>query len=126
MFALVVPDCDFDLPQHLLIAFADCRAEGRSGGRSVEVKDAQEVFVFKPLVGLHIAPSHQRIGDTDRRGVSELNSDVVIIVLFQIGIRNVVENVALVLVPVFVRKLCGNGFKLLTQAVFTKIGRAHV
>ena len=83
MFALIVPDCYFDLPQHLLIAFADCRAEGRNGGRSVEVKNAQEIFVFKPFVGLHIAPAHQRIGDADRRGVSELPPNVVNIVLFQ-------------------------------------------
>ncbi|MBR0445033.1 MAG: hypothetical protein IJK14_06650, partial [Clostridia bacterium] len=87
MFALIVPDSDFDLPQHLLIAFADRCAEGRNGGRSVEVKDAQEVFVFKPFVGLHIAPAHQRIGDTYRRGVSELNPYVVNIVLFQVRIR---------------------------------------
>ena len=92
MFALIVPDGDFDLPKHLLITFADRRAEGRDSGRRIEIKDAQEVFVFKPFVGLHITPAHQRIGDADRRGVPELYSDIVYIVLFQIRIRNVVEN----------------------------------
>ena len=119
MLALVVSDSDFDLPKHLLIAFTDRRTECRDGGRRVEIKDAQEVFVFKPFVGLHVAPAHQRIGDTDRRGVAELYSDVVYIVLFQIRIRNVVENVALMLVPVFVRELRGDGFKLIPQSVFT-------
>ena len=103
MFALIVSDCDFDLPQYLLIAFAYRRAESPDGGWCVEVKDIQEVFVIEPFVGFQTAPAHQGIRDADRRGVSELNSDVVIIVLFQIGIRNVVENVALMLVPVFVR-----------------------
>ncbi|MBR0444920.1 MAG: hypothetical protein IJK14_06065, partial [Clostridia bacterium] len=112
MFALIVPDGDFDLPKHLLIAFADRRAKNRDGGRCVEIKDAQEVFVFKPFVGLHVAPAHQGIGDADRRGVPELHPDVVYIVLFQIRIRNVVENIALMLVPVFVRELRGDGFKL--------------
>ncbi len=119
MFALIVPDGDFDLPKHLLITFADRRAEGRDSGRRIEIKDAQEVFVFKPFVGLHITPAHQRIGDADRRGVPELYSDVVYIVLFQIRIRNVVENIALMLVPVFVRELRGDGFKLIPQSVFT-------
>ena len=119
MFALIVPDGDFDLPKHLLIAFADRRAEGRDGGRRIEIKDAQEVFMLKPFVGLHVAPAHQGIGDADRRGVPQLHPDVVYIVLFQIRIRNVVENVALMLIPVFVRKLCRDGFKLLPQSVFT-------
>ena len=80
MFALIVPYCDFDLPKHLLIAFADRRAEGCNGCRCVEIKDAQEVFVFKPFVGFHVAAAHQGIGDADRRGVSELDPYVVNIV----------------------------------------------
>ncbi|MGI6700831.1 MAG: hypothetical protein ACOX6G_11070 [Christensenellales bacterium] len=119
LFALIVPDGDFDLPKHLLIALADRRAEGSDGSRCVEIKDAQKVFVFKPFVGLHIAPAHQRIGDADRRGVPELYPDVVYIVLFQIRIRNVVENIALMLVPVFVRELRGDGLKLIPQSVST-------
>ena len=119
MLALVVSDSDFDLPKHLLIAFADRRAEGRDSGRRIDIKDAQEVFMLKPFVGFHVAPAHQGIRDADRSGVSELYSDVVIIVLFQIGIRNVVENVALVLVPVFVGELSCDGLKLLPQSVFT-------
>ena len=119
ILALVVPYCDFDLPKHLLIAFTYRCAEGRDGCRGVEIKDAQKVFMLKPFIGLHVAPAHQGIRDTDRSGVSELYSDVVIIVLFQIGIRNVVENIALMLVPVFVRELRGDGFKLIPQSVFT-------
>ena len=76
--------------------------------------------MLKPFVGLHVAPAHQGIRDTDRSGVSELYSDVVIIVLFQIGIRNVVENVALMLVPVFIGELGCDGLKLFPQSVFTR------
>ncbi|MBR2592391.1 MAG: hypothetical protein IKD62_05430 [Oscillospiraceae bacterium] len=118
MFALIVPDGDFDLPKHLLIAFADRRAEGRDGCGGVEIKDAQKVFMLKPFVGLHVTPAHQGIRDADRSCVSELYSDVVIIVLFQIGIRNVVENVALMIVPVFIGELGCDGFKLFPQSVF--------
>ena len=119
MFALIVPDGDFDLPKHLLIAFADRRAESCDGCGGVEIKDAQKVFMLKPFVGLHVTPAHQGIRDADRSGVSELYSDVVIIVLFQIGIRNVVDYVALVLVPVLVGELGRDGFKLFPQSVFT-------
>ena len=118
MLALVVSDSDFDLPKHLLIAFADRRAKGRDGSGGIEIEDAQKVFMLKPFVGFHVAPAHQGIRDADRRGVSELYSDVVIIVLFQIGICNVVENVALVLVPVFVGELGRDSFKLFPQPVF--------
>ena len=118
MFALVVPDCYFNLPKNLLIAFAHRRSESRNGGRSVEVKDAQKVFVFKPFVRLHVAPAHQRIGDADRRGISELNPDVINIVLFQVRIRNVVENVPLMLIPKVIGELGGDGFKLIPQSVF--------
>ena len=119
MLALVVSDSDFDLPKHLLIAFADRRTESRDGCGGIEIKDAQKVFMLKPFIGLHVAPAHQGIRDTDRSGVSELYSDVVIIVLFQIGIRNVVENVALMLVPVFIGELGCDGLKLFPQSVFT-------
>ena len=117
MLALVVSYCDFDLPKHLLIAFADRRTESRDGCRGIEIKDAQKVFMLKPFIGLHVAPAHQGIRDADRRGVSELRSDVINIILLQIGIRNVVENIALMIVPVFVGELGRDSFKLIPEGV---------
>ena len=83
MFALIVSDCDFDLPQYLLIAFAYRRAESPDGGWCVEIKDIQEVFVIEPFVGLQTASAHQGIRDTGCRRVSKPYSDVVFIITFE-------------------------------------------
>ena len=40
MLALIFFDGNFNLPQHLLIDFADRRSEGGDGLRSIEVKYA--------------------------------------------------------------------------------------
>ena len=80
MFAFVIFDGDFDLPQYPLTFFADRRAEGGDGIGRVEIEDAQEIFVFKVFVGVEAAAGQNRIGDADGSGASELRSDVELII----------------------------------------------
>lgn len=64
-----------------------------------------KVFLrFQPAAG------QEGIGDTDGGSVSELHSDVELIIPFQKGTVNDVENVSLVFLPVFRGKLGGNPF----------------
>ena len=81
MFALIILDGDFYLPQNLLDYLADCRAQGRDGGGGVEVEDTQEILVFK--VGLRLKPAagHERISDAHGGGVTKGNAYVEIIII---------------------------------------------
>jgi len=82
MFAFVIFNGDFDLPQHLLVSFADRRAEGGDGIGRIKIKDAQKVLMLKVFVGFQPAAGHEGIGDADCGGVSELYSDVELIIFF--------------------------------------------
>ena len=119
MLALIVSYSDFDLPQHLLVDFAHRRAERCHGRGGVEVKDTQKVFVFVVIAGFQSAAGHKSVCDADGSRIAELYSDVEIIILFQERIGNVVENIPLIGVPVFICELCGNSFELFPKTVFT-------
>ena len=80
MFAFVILNGDFDLPQHPLISFADRRSEGGDGIRRVEIEDAQKILMLKVFVGFQPAAGHEGESDADGGGVSELYSDVEIII----------------------------------------------
>ena len=53
------------------------------------------------------AAGQQGIGDADGGGIAERRTDVKFIILLQEGAVNDVEDVILVVGPVFVRQLCG-------------------
>ncbi|WP_367358495.1 hypothetical protein [Mesotoga sp.] len=95
-----------------MIDLTDRRAEGGDGLRGIEIKNAQEIFVLKAVVRLQSAAGHKSVSDADGRRVSELNSDVEIIILFKERIGNDVEHITAVLVPIFIRELCGDMLKL--------------
>ena len=80
MFAFIIFDGDFDLPQYLLIDLADRRTEGRDGGRRVEIENVQEILMLKVFVRVEAAAGHEGVGDADGSGISELHSDVKIII----------------------------------------------
>jgi hypothetical protein len=80
MFAFIIFDGDFDLPQYPLICFADRGTECGYGIRRVEIKDAQKVLMLKVFVAVEAAAGHESIGDADGGGISELYSDIEIII----------------------------------------------
>lgn len=80
MFAFLIFNSDFNLPQHPFTCFADRRAEGGNGIGRVEIEDAQKVLMLKIFVGFHPAAGQNRIGDADGCGASELRSDVELII----------------------------------------------
>jgi hypothetical protein len=80
VFAFVIFDGDFDLPQHPFRLFADRRAEGGNGGGCVEIENAQKVLMLKIFVGIEAAAGQSLIGDADGCGASELRSDVEFII----------------------------------------------
>ena len=82
MFAFVIFDGDFDLPQHPFRLLADRRAEGGDSIRRVEIEEAQKILMLKVFVGVQPAAGQNRVGDTDGCGVSELYSDVELIIFF--------------------------------------------
>lgn len=73
--------------------------------------------MLKVFVRLKVAARHERVGNADNGGVSESHSDVEIIIFLQKGIVNDVENIPLMVVPVFVSELCGNALKLEGKAI---------
>ncbi|MDD4509428.1 MAG: hypothetical protein PHY23_00695 [Oscillospiraceae bacterium] len=60
---------------------------------------------------------HECIGDADRCSAAKLHSDIEIIILLKERIFNDVKNVALVVVPVFVGKLCSNHLNAVCKVV---------
>ena len=83
MSALIISYSDFYLPQHLLIDLADCRTEGRDRNRGIEVENREEILMLKVIVRLQSAAGHEGVGDADGSGVSELHSDIEIIILLK-------------------------------------------
>lgn len=82
MFAFVIFDGDFDLPQHPFRLFADRCAEGGDGIGRVEIKDTQKILMLKVFIGFQPTAGQNRVGDTDGCGASELRSDVEFIIFF--------------------------------------------
>ncbi|WP_228725033.1 hypothetical protein [Caproicibacter fermentans] len=80
MFAFIILDGDFDLPQHLFACFTDRRTEGGDGGGRVEIEDTQKVLMLKVFVGVEAAAGQNRVGGADGCGASELCSDVELII----------------------------------------------
>jgi hypothetical protein len=83
MFAFVIFNGDFDLPQHLLTSFADRRAEGGYGIGCVEIKDAQKVLMLKVFVWFQSATGHEGVSNADGGGVSELYSMLELIIFLK-------------------------------------------
>ena len=117
--ALIVFNCYFDLPQYLFAGLADSSTKGGNGLRGVEIKDIQKIFMFEVISRLHAATGQQCVGGADHGGVPKSNSDVEIIILFQKGIVNDAEDVAPVVVPVFIHKLRRDTLQLIGKTVFT-------
>ncbi|MBR6862311.1 MAG: hypothetical protein IKM73_13415 [Acidaminococcaceae bacterium] len=117
LFTLVILDGNFYLSQNLLAGLTDRRAEGGDGSRGVEVKDVQKILVGEIPFRLQPAAGQQGVGGTDDGGVSERCSDVEIIIFFQEGPVNDAEDVILIVVPILVHKLRGDGFQLFRKAV---------
>ena len=69
----------------------------------------------KIVLRFQSAPGHENIGHTDGGGASELRSDIEIIILPQETAVNDAEDVLLMLVPIFRRKLGRDLFQLLRQ-----------
>ena len=83
MSALIISYSDFYLPQHLLIDLADRCSEGIDSNRSIEVKNREEVLMLKVIIRLQSAAGHECVGNADGGGVSELHSDIEIIILLK-------------------------------------------
>jgi hypothetical protein len=118
VFAFMIFDGDFDLSQHLFACFADRRAEGGDGIGRVEIEDAQKVLMLKVFVRFQPAAGQNSVGGTDGCGASELRSDVELIIFLQKAAVNGVENVVLMILPIFVRQLPGDPFQLVGKALF--------
>ena len=117
MFALIIFNGDFDLPEYLLRDLAGGRPQRGDGGGGVEVKDTQKILMLKSFVGVDAAAFHQHVGDAYRSGLPKCHAYVKFIVILQKAIVNVVEDVAPVVHPVFVGHLRGDLLELFGKAV---------
>ena len=106
-FALCISDGNADLPQHLLVDLADRCSQRPDGGRGVEIKDCHEIFVVEVAFRLQSAAGHQSVSDADGGGCLELHSDVILIIFLQKGTVNDIEEVLLMLRPVFLSQFSG-------------------
>ncbi|MBO5118503.1 hypothetical protein J6B78_01105 [Methanocorpusculum sp.] len=68
---------------------------------------------------LHSASYHQCIGGTHHRCIAESYPDVIIIILFKRRICNDVENVTLMVKPVFIDKPGRNPLQLIGKTLCT-------
>ena len=115
---LIVLDGHFNLPQDLFADLAHRRAQSGDGGWRVEVEHRQEVFMNEGFLRVQAAAGQQGVGGADHGGISERRPDVEVIIFFQKGTVNDTEDVILIVVPVFIHKLGGDGFQLLRKAMF--------
>ncbi|MCU6784826.1 hypothetical protein OCV46_12950 [Anthropogastromicrobium aceti] len=106
-FALCISDGNADLPQHLLVDLADRCSQRPDGGRGIEIKDCHEIFVVEVAFRLQSAAGHQSVSDADGGCCLELHSDVILIIFFQKGTVNDIEEVLLMLRPVFLSQFSG-------------------
>lgn len=106
-FALCISDGNADLPQHLLVDLADRCSQRPDGGRGVEIKDRHEIFVVEVVFRLQSAAGHQSVSDADGGCCLELYSDVKLIIFLQKGTVNDIEEVLLMLRPVFLSQFSG-------------------
>ena len=106
-FALCISDGNADLPQHLLVDLADRCSQRPDGGRGVEIKDCHEIFVVEVAFRLQSAAGHQSVSDADGGCCLELYSDVKLIIFLQKGTVNDIEEVLLMLRPVFLSQFSG-------------------
>lgn len=113
--ALIIFDGDFDLAQHLSVDPAYCRTQ-LGGFRGIEVEDVQTILVFKVVLRVKTASGHERIGDADGGDAAKSDAYVEIIIAIEERIVNDGEDVTLIVVPVFVRNLCGDAFKLIGKS----------
>ena len=98
---LGISDGNADLPQHLLIDLADRCSQRSDGCRSIEIKDRHEIFVVEVAFRLQSTAGHQSVSDTDGGCCLELYSDVKLIIFLQKGTVNDIEEVLLMLRPIF-------------------------
>lgn len=115
--ALIIFDGDFDLTQHLSADPAHRRTQLGGGFRGIEVEDIQEILVFKVALRVKTASGHERIGDADGGGAAKSDAYVEIIIAIEKRIVNDGEDVTLVVIPIFIRKLRGDAFKLIGKSV---------
>ncbi len=74
--------------------------------------------MLKIFVGFQPAAGQNRIGDADGGGASELRSDIELIIFLQKAVVNGVENIVLMVLPIFLRQLSGDLFQLVGKALF--------
>ena len=113
--ALIVSNGCSNLPQHLLIDAAHRRSQRCRCIRRIEIEDAHKVFMLKVVVRVKPAAIQQGITDTDLRSVPKRHSDIEFIIFFEERILKDVENVPLVVIPVFLSKAFRQIFDLLIQ-----------
>ena len=106
-FALCISDSNADLPQHLLVDLADRCSQRSDGCRSIEIKDRHEIFVVEVAFRFQSTAGHQSVSDTDGGCCLELYSDVKLIIFLQKGTVNDIEEVLLMLRPVFLGQFSG-------------------
>ena len=106
-FALCISDGDADLPQHLLVNLTDRCSQRPDSCRGIEIKDRHEIFVVEVAFWFQSTAGHQSISDTDGGCCLELYSDVKLIIFLQKGTVNDIEEVLLMLRPVFLGQFSG-------------------
>ncbi|MBQ9995305.1 MAG: hypothetical protein IJP32_02955 [Clostridia bacterium] len=96
---------DFDVSENLFADFADRNSECCDSIGGIEVENAPEILIIKVFCGIPATPGQDGVDSADRRGIQKLRPDGVIIILFQKRIVNDVEDVAVMVIPIFLGKI---------------------
>ena len=128
-FALCISDGNADLPQYLLVDLADRCSQRPDSCRGIEIKDRHEIFVVEVAFWFQSTAGHQSVSDTDGGCCLELYSDVKLIIFLQKGTVNDIEEVLLMLRPVFLSQFSGYfrelSGKVITDRKSTRLNSSH-
>ena len=106
--SIVLLDRDFDFLEHPACDTADCITKGIYRLTGIEIEYVEEIFLLKVNIRVIRATGVHTVGDADCDCPSEGHFDVILIITFQVTIRNDVEDGLLVVLPILNSQLIGN------------------
>ena len=116
MFALIAFDGDLDLTQHALADLADRRTQNGHGRRGVEVENGLEIVVVEAAFRVETATLQDRVGCADSGSRAKRDSDVIVIIVSEVGFVKDAANVVVFVLPILRDELRDHRIDLLLDA----------
>ncbi|MBQ6507678.1 MAG: hypothetical protein IJI08_10210 [Clostridia bacterium] len=102
--AFIIPCGGFDFPEDLSGKAADRRSQRVCRLPGIEIKDVQEILMFKIAVWVIRTPAVETVSDAGRRSPPECHPGFKLMITGQVAFLNDVEDLPAVVVPVIRRE----------------------